>query len=381
MPSEDDQLMLAFKGGEVEALGQLVERYAEPLRQYLSSRVFPVRDPDALNDLVQEVWRAVIRSAPNFRAEGRIESRRSPFHLLPPSHFSNWLAVIAHRQAIDSWRQSVAKQRRRPEVLMSPSDMEELLTTDDTPAEAAASRELAAELWAFFRESLGLRPTEELSFEALERAMEHWPEIHDVPFRSLLRRELQRELVAPFRDEATPLFLLWTFYGLTTREIAQLAGLDQRTVSTRLYRARRHLRSRLERWLRREWPPHPEIVVLLHAERMLRFLPVPYPPPERRAIVRSLIAAPREMALPDIVDFANRRGLQWQDVHSVIEEFSCGSFPLWRRMFVTADSTQPIADEEVARHLPRDQDGGGWREWARKVRVVWRKVSDFWEYS
>src|SRR5580765_5780114 len=100
MPSEDDQLMLAFKGGEVEALGQLVERYAEPLRQYLSSRVFPVRDPDALNDLVQEVWRAVIRSAPNFRAEGRVESRRSPFHLLPQSHFSNWLAVIAHRQAI-----------------------------------------------------------------------------------------------------------------------------------------------------------------------------------------------------------------------------------------------------------------------------------------
>lgn len=174
-----------LRGGDVEAVAVLMERYQHRLYRYLL-RI--VRQPATAEDLFQQTWLRVMERIRNYDAQ------RS---------FEGWLFALAHNLAIDHLR------RYRPESLDEPlpsGDARSELVPGTGPGalEQLLSQERAgwlagsvAELPLVFREVLTLRFEEEMKLE----------------------------------------------------EIAAVLALPLGTVKTRLHRALKHLRQTLEQKL------------------------------------------------------------------------------------------------------------------------------------
>ena len=82
----DEQLMLAYRGGDADAFAALYARHKGGLFRFM---VRSVKDRSAAEELFQEVWMKVID------ARSRYE---------PQAKFSTWLYTIAHNRMIDHWR-------------------------------------------------------------------------------------------------------------------------------------------------------------------------------------------------------------------------------------------------------------------------------------
>jgi RNA polymerase sigma factor (sigma-70 family) len=76
---EDELLALRCQLGERAAFDELIQRWAEPLRRYV---LRTSGDADACDDLVQEIWVAVVQGMGRLRDATRLRS---------------WLFGIAHR--------------------------------------------------------------------------------------------------------------------------------------------------------------------------------------------------------------------------------------------------------------------------------------------
>jgi RNA polymerase sigma-70 factor (ECF subfamily) len=144
-----------LRGGDVEAVAALMERYQHRLYRYLL-RI--VRQPDTAEDLFQQTWLRVMERIRNYH---------------PERSFEGWLFALAHNLAIDHLR------RYRPESLDEPlpsgdsraelvpgaglGALEELLSQE----RAGWLAEAAAELPLVFREVLTLRFEEEMKLEEM----------------------------------------------------------------------------------------------------------------------------------------------------------------------------------------------------------------------
>ncbi len=84
--ASDEALMLSFARGDAAAFEELYRRHESRVFRYLCRNS---RDPEAANDLMQEVWFAVARSA------GRYQ---------PTARFTTWLYTLAHNRMVDSIR-------------------------------------------------------------------------------------------------------------------------------------------------------------------------------------------------------------------------------------------------------------------------------------
>lgn len=84
--------MLRFGRGEAAAFEALYKRHESRVFRYLLRNV---RNEASANDLMQEVWFAVARSAPGYR---------------PTAKFSTWLFTIAHNRTVDLIRASARVQ-------------------------------------------------------------------------------------------------------------------------------------------------------------------------------------------------------------------------------------------------------------------------------
>ncbi len=82
----DEDLMLAYAAGDASAFTRLYDRHERPVFRYF--RRLGVASHQA-DDLLQDTWMAVLRSAGHYRVEAR---------------FTTLLYVIAHRKLIDHWR-------------------------------------------------------------------------------------------------------------------------------------------------------------------------------------------------------------------------------------------------------------------------------------
>jgi len=82
----DEQLMLAYRGGDAEAFAALYARHKGGLFRFM---VRSIKDRAAAEELFQEVWMKLID------ARGRYE---------PQAKFSTFLYTIAHNRMIDHWR-------------------------------------------------------------------------------------------------------------------------------------------------------------------------------------------------------------------------------------------------------------------------------------
>ncbi|MEE4638114.1 MAG: sigma-70 family RNA polymerase sigma factor [Wenzhouxiangella sp.] len=86
VPRSDDDLMLAYARGDVQAFEVLYERYRQPLYRYL---FHAVGDRSTADDLYQDVWSRIID------ARARFQKDRG---------FKRYAFRIAHNRLIDHWR-------------------------------------------------------------------------------------------------------------------------------------------------------------------------------------------------------------------------------------------------------------------------------------
>ena len=71
MSDPDVVLMLAFKNGDYDAFGVLVERHAKALVNYF---FFQSRDMDLAEDCAQEVWVRIFRSRAEYSPRARFKT-------------------------------------------------------------------------------------------------------------------------------------------------------------------------------------------------------------------------------------------------------------------------------------------------------------------
>ncbi len=87
----DDALMKAFAKGSAEAFNELYRRHKDGLYRFLL-RSSPT--PQIAEDLTQEVWSSLIKSADNYQAQGTLKT---------------WLFTIARNKLIDFTRSQAHK--------------------------------------------------------------------------------------------------------------------------------------------------------------------------------------------------------------------------------------------------------------------------------
>ena len=150
--SSDEELMLAYGGGDAGAFETLYSRHRGPLFRFM---LHQVRDHGTAEELYQDVWQRVILARERYR---------------PDARFSTWLFQIAHNRLTDHWR--ALKHRPPP-----PDDAVERAEREPDPH--TPERQLSAfeerrrlqlalqELPADQREVVVLRLEQELSLEQI----------------------------------------------------------------------------------------------------------------------------------------------------------------------------------------------------------------------
>lgn len=174
-PSDED-LLIALRGGQSDSLGVLVARWEAPLFRFVSRMV---DRPEDARDVCQETFLRILDKADAFRDGAR---------------FSTWMYQIALNLCRDQSR----RKRRWGRLLFSvPAD------DSEAPREHAAPETVATNPAAALEHSQRTN--------AVRRALSALP--HD-----------QREVL-----------LLKEYEGLKFREIADVLGVPESTVKSRMY--------------------------------------------------------------------------------------------------------------------------------------------------
>lgn len=179
--------MLSFARGDAAAFEELYRRHESPVFRYLCRNV---RDPEAANDLMQDVWFAVARSAARYQ---------------PTARFTTWLYTLAHNRMVDSIR--TRREHRSLDATAADGDGDGSSLAERLPADPRT--EPAAEVQADEDGARVLRAVEQLPAE--QRAA----------------------------------FLLKVDADLSVEEIAAITGTSFETAKSRLRYARSKLRALL----------------------------------------------------------------------------------------------------------------------------------------
>lgn len=96
----DEELMMEWAAGKMEAFELLYARHRGPLYRYILRQA---RDEATANDLYQGSWEKIIRGRKAYR---------------PPAPFRAWMYRVAHNHVMDHFR------RRRPETGLETEQLE-----------------------------------------------------------------------------------------------------------------------------------------------------------------------------------------------------------------------------------------------------------------
>ncbi|MFT3707465.1 MAG: RNA polymerase sigma factor [Archangium sp.] len=188
--TSDEQLMLAFKSGDARAFSTLVQRHRGPVYNFILRYV---GHRQRAEDLLQETWLKVVRSSSEWQ---------------PKARFTTWVYTIARNLCVDSARKETF---RKTDSLDAPASQDE--------GEGRSVGDMVAD-------EGGQTP---------DRAA------HNVRIRPLIEQALQA-LPAEQRE----VFLLREYQGIGFKEIAEVTGVNENTVKSRMRYALEGLRKRLE---------------------------------------------------------------------------------------------------------------------------------------
>jgi len=131
----DEQLLAAYRAGDVAAFEKLLGRYEKPIWTYL--RRFVRRD-DAAEDLLQEVFLRVVRDAQDAAAAGWKGQAK----------FSTWLYTVARNLCVDRSRREAirvaASLDAGGEADDAPASLHERIPAPDRAADAVLANRQAA---------------------------------------------------------------------------------------------------------------------------------------------------------------------------------------------------------------------------------------------
>ncbi|MEZ4266671.1 MAG: RNA polymerase sigma factor [Myxococcota bacterium] len=181
----DEQLMKRYLAGHPNAFQELMSRHGQKIYNFVLRQI---RDASAAEELTQEAFLRVVHRADSFREESR---------------FTTWLFSIARNLCIDHARK--AKHRRTVAL--------------DAPLDRSGSG----------------------GATMLDRVADGGPgpdrQTRDKRFRETLDVALER-----LPDEQREVFLLREVEGLKFREIAEIVGIPENTVKSRMRYALESLR-------------------------------------------------------------------------------------------------------------------------------------------
>jgi RNA polymerase sigma-70 factor (ECF subfamily) len=178
----DEELAVRFRRGDEQAFNLLYARYRAPLLRFVRRTT---ADPSDLEELVQEIWLAVIRGRERY---------------MPRARFVTYLFSIARRRSIDRWR----------------------------------------------RHGVQLGPEENINeLEALPSPVQTWPEPRAQTEAIGAAILCAVDALPPTQRE---IFLLRAETDLTLDEIAQVTCTTRETAKSRLRYALARLRASLEPW-------------------------------------------------------------------------------------------------------------------------------------
>jgi RNA polymerase sigma-70 factor (ECF subfamily) len=183
----DESLMLRYQRGDRDAFGTIVRRHERPLYNFVLRQL---RSPAAAEELTQEAFLRVVKNATEFKHEAR---------------FSTWLYTIARNLCVDHGRRM--KHRRHASLDAAPSD--------DAPS-------------------------------LLERVPDPGP-LGNVD-RSAAASEIRASVIRAVEelpDDQREVFLLREVAGLPFREIAEVVGIGENTIKSRMRYALERLRDAL----------------------------------------------------------------------------------------------------------------------------------------
>lgn len=186
--TSDEQLMLAFKSGDARAFRVLVQRHRGPVFNFILRYT---GHKARAEDLLQETWLKVVRSSNEYE---------------PKARFTTWVYTIARNLCVDSARKETYRQ------------------TDSLDAPQRGDEEGPA-----MGESIG----DDVS-QGPERAA----------YNARLRPMLTKALSA-LPEEQREVFLLREYHGVSFKEIADVTGVNENTVKSRMRYALEGLRKRL----------------------------------------------------------------------------------------------------------------------------------------
>jgi RNA polymerase sigma-70 factor (ECF subfamily) len=86
MGATDEQLMLAYAGGDAAAFEALYGRHKGPLYRFV---LRSVKAPGEAEEIFQDVWMRAIEARARYQ---------------PKAKFTTWLYTIAHNRLVDHWR-------------------------------------------------------------------------------------------------------------------------------------------------------------------------------------------------------------------------------------------------------------------------------------
>jgi RNA polymerase sigma-70 factor (ECF subfamily) len=187
LPASDEDLMQRFGRGDVAAFDALYRRHELRVFRYLYRHL---GDHASANDLMQDVWFAVARSAARYQ---------------PTARFTTWLYTLAHHRIVDTYR------ARRPQQSLDAA------AGDGEGDGASLAERLAADP----------RAEPEAQVESHDRAAALLAAVERLP------------------GEQRTAFLLQAEADLSVEEIATVTGSSFETVKSRLRYARTKLRTLL----------------------------------------------------------------------------------------------------------------------------------------
>jgi RNA polymerase sigma-70 factor (ECF subfamily) len=172
----DEDLLLALRGGDADSLAILVTRWDAPLLRFVSRMV---DRPDDARDVCQETFLRILDKAGAFRDGAR---------------FSTWMYQIA----LNICRDQTRRKRRWGRIMIAPSAADVEMPREHEAPETVSTNPVA-------------------TLEHSER-------------RSAVRRAL-----SALPHEQREVLLLKEYEGLKFREIADVLGVAESTVKSRMY--------------------------------------------------------------------------------------------------------------------------------------------------
>ena len=186
----DEDLMVMYQKGEVRAFEVLLSRHRKPVYNFILRFV---GDKETAEDLLQETFMRVIKGADAYKRQAK---------------FTTWLYTIARNLCVDQTRR---RKHRRHASLDAPMDTSE---ESGSLMDVIASNEMASD-----RKSVN----KEL-FATMQRA------------------------IAGLSEEQREVFLMREFLDMPFKQIADVVGVPENTVKSRMRYALEKLRLELDEY-------------------------------------------------------------------------------------------------------------------------------------